>query len=230
MTLISLLLSPLGCGKRSSTYGFHFCCMNNRIVLRSLVTSDGCLTAMDDGMIIWRPTTGRRQQTKLESLATVLLAFKSANNRLNSIVVGDNCGGIVHLSVPCLEVINRFELEGESIRSICSASESTQRLLVACQSGSIWMVGEQVPSRKVHLFQNEGPVTSIRVVNKEIHLQSGWKRRVIDFTGCQISYHDASDKFKKKDELRAIRRTRLLETQQHSSSYPITISLDSVTA
>ena len=124
---------------------------------------------MDDGMIIWRPTSGRRQQTKLESLATVLLAFKSTSNRLNSIVVGDNSGGIIHLSIPCLEVINRFELEGESIRSICSASESTQRLLVACQSGSIWMVGEQVPSRKVPLFQNDGPVTSIRVINNEIH-------------------------------------------------------------
>ena len=204
--------------------------MNNRIVLRSLVTSDGCLTAMDDGMIIWRPTSGRRQQTKLESLATVLLAFKSTNNRLNSIVVGDNCGGIIHLSIPCLEVINRFELEGESIRSICSASESTQRLLVACQSGSIWMVGEQVPSRKVPLFQNDGPVTSIRVINNEIHLQSGWQRRVIDFTGCQISHHDASDKFKKRDELRAIRRARLVEAQQNNSSYPIARALDSVTA
>lgn len=204
--------------------------MNNRIVLRSLVTSDGCLTAMDDGMIIWRPTSGRRQQTKLESLATVLLAFKSMSNRLNSIVVGDNCGGIIHLSIPCLEVINRFVLEGESIRSICSASESTQRLLVACQSGSIWMVGEQVPSTMVHLFQNEGPVTSIRVVNKEIHLQSGWQRRVIDFTGCQISHHDASDKFKKRDELRAIRRARLVEVQQNNSSYPISMALDSVTA
>ena len=204
--------------------------MNNRIVLRSLVTSDGCLTAMDDGMIIWRPTSGRRQQTKLESLATVLLAFKSTSNRLNSIVVGDNSGGIIHLSIPCLEVINRFELEGESIRSICSASESTQRLLVACQSGSIWMVGEQVPSRKVPLFQNDGPVTSIRVINNEIHLQSGWQRRVIDFTGCQISHHDASDKFKKRDELRAIRRARLLEAQQNNSSYPITMALDSVTA
>jgi len=204
--------------------------MNNRIVLRSLVTSDGCLTAMDDGMIIWRPTSGRRQQTKLESLATVLLAFKSMSNRLNSIVVGDNCGGIIHLSIPCLEVINRFELEGESIRSICSASESTQRLLVACQSGSIWMVGEQVPSRKVPLFQNDGPVTSIRVINNEIHLQSGWQRRVIDFTGCQISHHDASDKFKKRDELRAIRRARLVEVQQNNSSYPISMALDSVTA
>ena len=71
--------------------------MNNRIVLRSLVTSDGCLTAMDDGMIIWKPTLGRRQQTKLDSLVTVLLAFKSINNRLESIIVGDNSGGITHL-------------------------------------------------------------------------------------------------------------------------------------
>jgi len=204
--------------------------MNNRIVLRSLVTSDGCLTAMDDGNIIWRPTHGSRQQTKLESLATVLLAFKSSNNRINSIVMGDNRGGIIHLSIPSLEVINIFSLEGESIRSICSASESTHRLLVACQSGSIWMVGDQVPSRKVHLFHNDGPVTSIRVGNnQEIHLQSGWQRRVIDFTGCELSYHDTSDKFKKKDEIRAIRRARL-ETQQYNSSYPTTITLDSVTA
>ena len=204
--------------------------MNSRIVLRSLVTSDGCLTAMDDGMIIWRPTHGRRQQTKVESMATLLLSFKSNNNSINSIVVGDNRGGIIHLSIPSLEVINRFSLEGESIRSICSASESTHRLLVACQSGSIWMVGDQVPSRKVHLFHNDGPVTSIRVSNKEIHLQSGWKRRVIDFTGCELSYHDTSDKFKKKDEIRAIRRARLLESQQHNSSYPTTITHDSVTA
>jgi hypothetical protein len=184
---------------------------------------------MDDGMIIWKPTHGRRQQAKLESLATVLLAFKCSNNRINSVVMGDNRGGVIHLSIPSLEVINRFALEGESIRSICSASESTHRLLVACQSGSIWMVGDQVPSRKVHLFHNDGPVTSIRVSNKEIHLQSGWQRRVIDFTGCELSYHDTSDKFKKKDEIRAIRRARL-ETQQYNSNYPVTIALDSVTA
>lgn len=200
--------------------------MNNRIVLRSLVTSDGCLTAMDDGMIIWKPTLGRRQHTKLESLATVLLAFKNINNSLESIIVGDNCGGITHLSIPCLEVINKFNLEGESIRSICSASESTHRLLAACQSGSIWMVGDQVPSRKIHLFQNEGPITSIRVSQDEIHLQSGWQRRVLDFTGCELSYHDISDKFKKKDEIRAIRRARLLETKKNNSNYPAATTLD----
>jgi len=204
--------------------------MNNRIVLRSLVTSDGCLTAMDDGMIIWKPMHGKRHQTKLESLATVLLAFKNPNNHLESIVVGDNRGGIIHLSIPCLEVINRFKIENESIRSICSASESTHRLLVACQSGSIWMVGNLVPSRKVHIFDNDGPVTSIRVSNQEIHMQSGWQRRTIDFTGRQLSFHDASDKFKKKDEIRAIRRARLLEAQKNNPSYPATMALDPITA
>ena len=226
LSFFSLSLLSTGCGKGSSTYAFHFCCMNNRIVLRSLVTSDGCLTAMDDGMIIWKPTLGRRQQTKLDSLVTVLLAFKSINNRLESIIVGDYSGGITHLSVPCLEVINKFNLEGESIRSICSASESTHRLLVACQSGSIWVVGDQVPSRKIHLFQNEGPITSIRVCNNEIHLQSGWQRRVLDFTGCELSYHDVSAKFKKKDEIRAVRRARLLEAKKNNSYYPTTPTLD----
>lgn len=191
--------------------------MNNRIVLRSLVASEGCLTALDDGTIIWRPHNGRRQQVKLDSLATVLLAFKSSDHRLDSIVVGDNSGSIIHLSIPCLDILNRFELEGETIRSICSASSSTHRMLVACQSGSIWMVGDQVPSRRVHLFKNDGPVTSIRVRGDEIHLQSGWQRRVLDFTRQQLSFHDAADNFKKKDEIRAIRRARLMDAQQTSS-------------
>jgi hypothetical protein len=181
---------------------------------------------MDDGMIIWKPILGRRQQTKLDSLVTVLLAFKSNNNRLESIIVGDNSGGITHLSVPCLEVINKFNLEGESIRSICSASESTHRLLAACQSGSIWVVGDQVPSRKILLFQNEGPITSIRVSNNEIHLQSGWQRRVLDFTGCELSSHDVSAKFKKKDEIRAVRRARLLEAKNNNSYYSAAPTLD----
>jgi hypothetical protein len=123
-------------------------------------------------------------------------------------------------------VINKFNLEGESIRSICSASESTHRLLAACQSGSIWVVGDQVPSRKILLFQNEGPITSIRVSNNEIHLQSGWQRRVLDFTGCELSSHDVSAKFKKKDEIRAVRRARLLEAKNNNSYYSAAPTLD----
>jgi hypothetical protein len=61
-------------------------------------------------------------------------------------------------------------------------------------------------------------------------MQSGWQRRTIDFTGRQISFHDASDKFKKKDEIRAIRRARLVEAQQNNSSYPAVMSLDTITA
>jgi hypothetical protein len=88
------------------------------------------------------------------------------------------------------------------------------------------MVGDQVPSRKILLFQNEGPITSIRVSNNEIHLQSGWQRRVLDFTGCELSYHDVSAKFKKKDEIRAVRRAHLLEANKNNSYYPATPTLD----
>jgi hypothetical protein len=49
---------------------------------------------------------------------------------------------------------------------------------------------------------------------------------VLDFTGCELSYHDVSAKFKKKDEIRAVRRAHLLEANKNNSYYPATPTLD----
>ena len=49
--------------------------MNNRVVIRSLVTPEGSLVAMDDGAIVWRPILGTKVQIKLEAIATVLLSL-----------------------------------------------------------------------------------------------------------------------------------------------------------
>tara|TARA_B110000467_G_C18217291_1_gene420972 strand:- start:659 stop:823 length:165 start_codon:yes stop_codon:yes gene_type:complete len=49
---------------------------------------------------------------------------------------------------------------------------------------------------------------------------------VLDFTGCELSYHDVSAKFRKKDEIRAVRRASLLEAKKNNSYYPTAASID----
>ena len=68
--------------------------MNNRVVIRSLVTNEGCLVAMDDGAIVWRPTHGTRSQFKMDAIATVLLAIKGPTEAYDIAAIGDAGGGV----------------------------------------------------------------------------------------------------------------------------------------
>ena len=137
--------------------------MNNRVVVRSLVTPVGCLVAMDDGLIQWRPHVGINKRTKLDAIATVMVVLRGPSMSIETAVIGDANGGVTLISIPSMDVIDKFSVEGGVVRSMCTVSSSESSFLVATQSGQVWMVGEHVPGRRVHLFTHDGPITSMPV-------------------------------------------------------------------
>ncbi len=204
--------------------------MNNRIVIRSLVTGEGCLVAMDDGAIVWRPTHGTRNQLKLDAIATVLLAVKGPTEKYDIAVIGDSSGGVTLLSLPRLEVIEKFAVDGGIVRSITAVPHSFGKYLAATQNGSVWVVGNEVPNRVIKLFTHSGPITSLRLVDDSIIIQSGWNRRTYNWTGETTNDFDGAQQFAVKATHRANRRARILESEQRrkEQSQPLMLDLPSL--
>ena len=204
--------------------------MNNRVVIRSLVTNEGCLVAMDDGAIVWRPTHGTRSQLKMDAIATVLLAVKGPTEVYDIAAIGDAAGGVTLLSLPRLEVIEKFTVEGGIIRSITAVSNSFGKYLAATQNGSVWVIGTEVPNRAIKLFHHSGPITSLRLVDDSIIIQSGWNRRTYDWTGETTNNFDGTEQFEVKATNRANRRARILESEQRrkEQSQPLMLDLPSL--
>jgi hypothetical protein len=188
--------------------------MNNRVVIRSLVTQEGCLVAMDDGAIVWRPSHGNRSQIKLEAIATVLLALKGPTGHYDIVAIGDSTGGVTLLSLPRLETIEKFSIGGGIVRSITAVSNSVGKYLAATQDGSVWVIGAEVPGRTLHLFTHSGPITSLRLLGESIIIQSGWNRRTYDWTGATTNDYDGTKQYLVKAKKRANRRARILESEQ----------------
>ncbi len=201
--------------------------MNNRVVIRSLVTAEGSLVAMDDGAIVWRPILGTKVQIKLEAIATVLLAVKGPTGSYDVVAVGDSTGGVSILSLPRLDTIDKFNIQGGIVRSVNAVSDSSGKFLAAAQDGSVWVIGNEVPGRVVHLFTHTGPITSLRVQGESIHIQSGWNRRTYDWTGETTNVFDGTEKFQVKENQRANRRARILESEQlrKEKSQPLMLDL-----
>ena len=201
--------------------------MNNRVVIRSLVTPEGCLVAMDDGAIVWRPTHGLRSQIKLEAIATVLLAIKGPTETYDVVAIGDSTGGVTLLSLPRLETIEKFTIDGGIVRSITAVSNSVGKYLAATQDGSVWVIGTEVPGRTLHLFTHSGPITSLRLLEDSIIIQSGWNRRTYDWTGATTNDYDGTQDYRVKAKKRANRRARILESEQRriEQSQPLMLDL-----
>lgn len=209
-----------------STPGSAFCCMNNRVVVRSLVTPVGCLVAMDDGLIQWRPHVGINKRTKLDAIATVMVVLRGPSMSIETAVIGDANGGVTLISIPSMDVIDKFSVEGGVVRSMCTVSSSESSFLVATQSGQVWMVGGHVPGRRVHLFTHDGPITSMRLEEHIIHIQSGWTRATYGMDGSQTDSIDGKKPFHEKARQRANRRAKIMGNEQERSELPQPLMLD----
>lgn len=201
--------------------------MNNRVVVRSLVTPAGHLVAMDDGTIVWRPTHGVRSQLKMEAIATVLLALKGPTGCYDVAAIGDSTGGVTLLSIPRLEQIEKFSVDGGIVRSITAVPNSLGKYLAATQNGSVWVIGTEVPGRTILLFKHSGPITSLRLLDDKILIQSGWNRCTYDWTGATTDEFDGELQFQVKATKRANRRARILEYEQRriQSTQPLMLDL-----
>ena len=98
--------------------------MTNGTVVRSMVLNDGYVIALDDGLISWRPSGGRRTNHRLQNPASILLGIKGPTGKCESIIIGDTRGNIIRLSLPKLELLDAFETTSGVVRSICRVSKT----------------------------------------------------------------------------------------------------------
>ncbi len=154
-----------------------------RTVVRSMVTAEGSVVAMDDASIVWKPKTGRQKRVKIEVQASVLLGLIGPRGVIDRVVAGDEYGGVNLISLTTMEVVDRFVVGNSMVRSLCSSSISGESILVGCEDGSVHMVGCNVPNRVVNLFELDGPASALRIVGQDLHIQQGWERKVVSWTG-----------------------------------------------
>lgn len=181
---------------------------------------------MDDGLVQWRPHHGNNRRIKLDAIATVMLVIKGPTNRIESAIVGDANGGVTFLTLPMLDLVDKFTVDGGVVRSMCSASPNETSFLVATQGGQVWMVGPNVPRRGVKLFTYDGPISSLRLHDQIIHIQSGWNRASYSMDGLQTTHTNGRQPFEEKAKQRANRRAKILESQQLASDGPQPVMLD----
>ena len=154
-----------------------------RTVIRSLVTVNGYIVAMDDGTIAWTPKNGQHKRLRLNALASVMLGLMNPFGEIDRVVIGDVSGCITIISLSDMKMLDRFVTKNSTVRSLCSSSKSDESILVGCENGEILLIGQNVPGRVVTLFKLDGPASALRVVGQSIHIQQGWERLMLDWTG-----------------------------------------------
>ena len=58
-----------------------------RTVIRSLVTANGYIVAMDDGTIAWNPKNGQHKRTKISAQASVMLGLMNPFGEIDRVRV-----------------------------------------------------------------------------------------------------------------------------------------------
>jgi len=154
-----------------------------RTVVRSMVTPDGSIVAMDDATIVWKPKGDRQKRVRIEAQASVLLGLIGPRGVVDRVVVGDEYGGVNLISLANMDVLERFVVGNSMVRSLCSSSISGESILVGCEDGSVYMVGQNVPNRVVSLFELDGPASALRIIGQDLHIQQGWERKIVSWTG-----------------------------------------------
>ena len=102
---------------------------------------------------------------------------------VDKIVVGDVYGGINFISLPTMEVIDRYVVGTSKVRSLCVSSLSGESLLVGCENGGVFMVGSNVPNRVLNLFDLDGPASALKIVGQNLHIQQGWEKKIVAWNG-----------------------------------------------
>ena len=151
-----------------------------RTVIRSMLTADGVVVAMDDAAIVWKPRDGKQKKVRLEARASVLLGLVGPLGVVDKIVVGDVYGGINFISLSSMKVIDRYVVGGSKV---CASSMSGESILVGCENGGVFMVGSNVPNRVLNLFDLDGPASALKIVGQDLHIQQGWETKIVAWNG-----------------------------------------------
>ena len=79
-----------------------------RTVVRSMVTAEGSVVAMDDASIVWKPKIGRQKRVKIEVQASVLLGLIGPRGIIDRVVAGDEYGGVNLISLILIMRLRRI--------------------------------------------------------------------------------------------------------------------------
>ncbi|RJU88481.1 MAG: hypothetical protein DWC07_07890 [Candidatus Poseidoniales archaeon] len=167
--------------------------MHQRTVVRSLTTSEGTLTAMDDGLVAWSPTKGRPRRHSMHAHPTVLLALRGPMGTVDTAVVGCADGSVTVLGLPRLETIARFDIGGGAVRSLCLLKTGTVAFLAGNQQGEVWALVNHTTQRATQLFTIDGPVSSLNITEEAIHVRSGWMHHVRTLEGAAVMDQNTSE-------------------------------------
>ena len=188
--------------------------MHQRLVVRSLTTTDGTLTAMDDGLVVWSPHRGRPRRMAMHAHPTVLLALRGPMGDVATAVVGCADGSITVLSLPRMEQAGRFDIGGGAVRSVCLLEPGSLAFLAGNQRGEVWALINDAKPRATRLFTIDGPVSSLKVTEHDIHVRSGWMHHVRTLEGGAVSDHNTAAGYHERryQRLGNVRPTQLLIT------------------
>jgi hypothetical protein len=155
---------------------------SNNPVVRSLVVEAGILNSHADGMVRLWPRHGRARNTRLPETATCLLALIGPQGKVWRVAIGDRSGAITLLSVPELNVLARWKMHRAPITAICvdDSRISVRGMISADAEGDIRMIGDDVEQKHSLLARVRSRPTSLRVINDEIIVMSGWKMMTLN--------------------------------------------------
>jgi hypothetical protein len=157
---------------------------NNNPVVRSLVVEAGIVNAYADGMIRLWPRLGQARNVKLPETSTCLLALIGPQGKVWRVAVGDCSGTITLLSIPELNVLECWKLHHAPITALCvDDSRISERGMISGDAeGEIRLIGDDIDSKASLLTRIRSRPTSLRVINDEIIVMSGWKMMTLNRT------------------------------------------------
>lgn len=157
-------------------------------VIRSVVTPEGIITAHARRLVVFTPNRGAARQIVLPAAATSMLALVGPQQRANRLLVGDRCGALHVLMLPQMDLLSTHQLGDVPVTALESQSkDDSLRLVVGLQDGRVLVVGDDIPGGVLPLFRVDGPVSLIRCVDEQLHVNCGWERHIRHWNGDHVS-------------------------------------------
>ena len=185
---------------------------NNRMTVRSLVTTQGTCLAMSDGLLIWE-TPAARRTLHLRTTATALLGVKEDDVALSKLYVGDKLGQIHTIQLPEFTLHGTLSVSHVPLRSMCMNDQS--QLLIADAEGRIFTADSDDKTKL--LFETNRSVSTIRAERGIIRIQSGWEQCIYNQDGTLSTMKDASTSFGDNLTLRRMREKKAIEAQRRKA-------------
>ncbi len=157
-------------------------------VIRSVVIPEGIITAHANRLVVFTPNGGAARQIVLPAVATSMLALIGPQQRANRLLIGDRSGALRVLMLPQMDLLSTHELGDVPVTALESQPNGDSlRLVAGLQNGQVLSVGDDVPGGVLPLFRVDGPVSLIRCVDGQLHVNCGWERHIRHWNGDHVS-------------------------------------------